>query len=94
MLQKLVATGLLLAPAAADAQQLQSPPSSPTPAVTVATPSLPLPPEGCAWAGLAYSNGAQFCVAPGQLVVCNAGRWASTGGNIICSGAYPTAAPQ
>jgi hypothetical protein len=34
-----------------------------------------LPPNGCVWAGLAYSNGAQLCMAPKLVMKCNSGSW-------------------
>jgi hypothetical protein len=42
----------------------------------VATPFWsPLPPNGCVWAGLPYSNGAQLCMAPKLVAECKTGSW-------------------
>jgi hypothetical protein len=48
-----------------------APPSPP-----VVTPFWsPTPPDGCVWAGLPYSNGAQLCMAPKLVAECKTGTW-------------------
>jgi hypothetical protein len=48
----------------------------PAPPVVVPTPiTTPVPPNACVWAGLIYSNGAQFCIAPKLVMKCNLGSW-------------------
>jgi len=37
---------------------------------------VPLPPNGCVWAGRPFSDGAGFCVADKVLQTCTIGRWA------------------
>jgi hypothetical protein len=36
---------------------------------------VPLPPNGCVWAGRPFSDGAGFCVADKILQTCTIGRW-------------------
>lgn len=53
--------------------------SPPEPAMTFPTPAqIPLPPNGCVWAGRSFSDGAQFCVATKLIETCTSGRWAMT----------------
>jgi hypothetical protein len=55
----------------AHAQMTPPPPSPPVP-----TPFWsPTPPDGCVWAGLPYSNGAQLCMAPRLVAECKTGTW-------------------
>ena len=48
-------------------------PGPPPPMIVVPSPSSTPPPNGCVWAGLAYSNGAQLCMAPKLVLKCNLG---------------------
>jgi hypothetical protein len=50
-------------------------PGPPPPMIVVPSPSSTPPPNGCVWAGLAYSNGAQLCMAPKLVLKCNLGSW-------------------
>ena len=36
---------------------------------------VPLPPNGCVWAGRPFSDGAGFCVADKVLQTCTIGKW-------------------
>jgi hypothetical protein len=36
---------------------------------------VPLPPNGCVWAGRPFSDGAGFCVADKVLLTCTIGKW-------------------
>ena len=36
---------------------------------------VPLPPNGCVWAGRPFSDGAGFCVADKILQTCTIGKW-------------------
>jgi hypothetical protein len=36
---------------------------------------IPLPPNGCVWAGRPFSDGAGFCVADKVLQTCTTGKW-------------------
>ena len=36
---------------------------------------IPLPPNGCVWAGRSFSDGAGFCVADKVLKTCGIGKW-------------------
>ncbi|SRR5579875_658268 len=78
--EKVFATGaaamaLALLASAAGAQQAL-PPASGVVCATMPAASLPVPPNGCIWAGRAFSNGAEFCFAPKVEVTCNDGKWA------------------
>lgn len=53
--------------------------SPPEPAVAFPSPAqIPLPPNGCVWAGRSFSDGAQFCVATKLIETCTGGRWTMT----------------
>jgi hypothetical protein len=53
--------------------------SPPEPAVSFPSPAqIPLPLNGCVWAGRSFSDGAQFCVATKLIETCTGGRWAIT----------------
>ena len=53
--------------------------SPPEPAVSFPSPAqIPLPPNGCVWAGRSFSDGAQFCVATKLIETCAGGRWTMT----------------
>jgi len=36
---------------------------------------VPLPPNGCVWAGRPFSDGAGFCLADKVLQTCTIGKW-------------------
>jgi hypothetical protein len=50
------------------------PPPPPPPVLPV-----PIPQNGCLWAGRAFSDGAEFCWAPSTGLKCTAGKWESVG---------------
>jgi hypothetical protein len=50
-------------------------------------PVLPVPPNGCVWAGRSYSEGAAFCIADKIIQICTAGKWAREGASEGCHGA-------
>jgi hypothetical protein len=50
-------------------------------------PVLPVPPNGCVWAGRSYSEGASFCIADKVMEICTAGKWAREGASEGCHGA-------
>ena len=65
------------------------PPPSPAPLPPLLVPlSLPVPPNGCVWAGRAFSEGAEFCFAPRVILKCNAGKW-NYDGLDVCTGMTP-----
>jgi hypothetical protein len=36
---------------------------------------VPVPPNGCAWAGRSFSDGAGFCITDRVMQICAAGKW-------------------
>jgi hypothetical protein len=69
----------LSAPATAQLGQREVIISPPEPAVAFPSPAqIPLPPNGCVWAGRSFSDGAQFCVATKLIESCTGGRWTMT----------------
>jgi hypothetical protein len=52
-----------------------------------APPLVPVPPNGCAWAGRSFSDGAGFCVADKVMQICAAGKWVREGASEGCHGA-------
>jgi hypothetical protein len=50
-------------------------------------PVLPVPANGCVWAGRSYSEGASFCIADKVIQICTAGKWAREGASEGCHGA-------
>jgi hypothetical protein len=48
---------------------------------------IPVPPNGCVWAGRSFSDGAGFCIADKVMQVCATGRWARESGSEGCHGA-------
>jgi hypothetical protein len=69
----IIALGFL--PSGATAQQAPSNASAPTPIFIPNPVTVPLPPEGCVWAGRAYSQGAQFCLGVRTGLKCTASKW-------------------
>ena len=74
---------------AADAQPAPSPPMGPQPMPIFVPESgvLPVPANGCVWAGRSYSEGAGFCVADKVMQLCTAGKWGREGASEGCHGA-------
>jgi hypothetical protein len=60
-------SALLLCPAYA--QQTPPFPADSMPVI------VPLPPDGCVWAGRPFSDGAGFCVADKVMQTCTIGKW-------------------
>jgi hypothetical protein len=50
-------------------------------------PALPVPANGCAWAGRSFSDGAGFCVADKVMQICAAGKWVRETASEGCHGA-------
>lgn len=51
-------------------------PSPPLPPIITPVPVfVPLPPNGCVWAGRPFSNGAEFCFGKGVVMICESGSW-------------------
>jgi hypothetical protein len=48
---------------------------------------VPLPPNGCVWAGRPFSDGAGFCVADKVMQTCTLGKWAREANSEGCRGA-------
>ena len=48
---------------------------------------VPVPPNGCAWAGRSFSDGAGFCVADKVMQICTAGKWVQEVASEGCRGA-------
>jgi hypothetical protein len=63
-------SAFLLSPAYA-----QTTPPSPAPMFDSTPVMVPLPPNGCVWAGRPFSDGAGFCVAERMLQTCTIGKW-------------------
>jgi hypothetical protein len=71
MLFRTISIGtLLLCPAYA-----QQTPPLPAPMSDSMPVMIPLPPNGCVWAGRPFSDGAGFCVADKLLQTCAIGKW-------------------
>jgi hypothetical protein len=66
----------------------QPAPSSPETPILVAAPiPLPVPANGCVWAGRSFSDGAGFCLADKVMQICAAGKWVREGASDGCHGA-------
>ncbi len=48
---------------------------------------VPLPPNGCVWAGRPFSDGAGFCVADKVMQTCTQGKWGREVNSEGCRGA-------
>ena len=73
----------------AAAAHAQPAPLSPNEPFIVGAPAqIPLPMNGCVWAGRSFSEGAQFCVAARALETCTSGKWTITPSD-ACSGSPP-----
>ena len=53
----------------------QQAPPVPAPMFDSMPVMISLPPNGCVWAGAAFSDGAGFCVADKILQTCAIGKW-------------------
>lgn len=80
----LVISALLLS--SAQAQQAPSEGPLPAPMFEPMPVMVPLPPNGCVWAGRPFSDGAGFCVADKVLQTCTIGKW-SRENSEACHGA-------
>ena len=69
-------TILLSALLLSSARAQQAPlPEGPGPMFEPMPVMVPLPPNGCVWAGRPFSDGAGFCVADKVLQTCTIGKW-------------------
>jgi hypothetical protein len=66
-------TALLVSSAHAQQTPIGGPP--PGPLFDQLPVMIPLPPNGCVWAGRPFSDGAGFCVADKILQTCTIGKW-------------------
>lgn len=82
------ATAMVVLASAAQAEGPPPLPPAPLPAPLLVPLSLPVPPNGCVWAGRAFSEGAEFCFAPRVILKCNAGKW-NYDGLDVCTGMTP-----
>jgi hypothetical protein len=48
---------------------------------------VPVPPNGCAWAGRSFSDGAGFCITDRFMEICAAGKWVREPASEGCHGA-------
>jgi hypothetical protein len=80
----LISTLLL---SAARAQPAPSPPEAEQLPPTYFPALVPIPANGCAWAGRSFSDGAGFCVADKVMQICSAGKWVREGASEGCHGA-------
>jgi hypothetical protein len=48
---------------------------------------LPVPTNGCVWAGRSFSEGAAFCIADKVMTICTAAKWSREAGTEGCHGA-------
>ena len=48
---------------------------------------LPVPTNGCVWAGRSFSDQSGFCVADKVMQVCDKGKWIREGASEGCHGA-------
>jgi hypothetical protein len=65
-----------------------APLSTAEPLVLGSPAQIPLPMNGCVWAGRSFSEGAQFCVAARAMETCTSGKWTITPSE-ACSGSPP-----
>ena len=88
MLARSILIGALLV-SAARAQPAPSPaePDQLGPIYVPAPALVPVPANGCAWAGRSFSDGAGFCIADKVMQICAAGRWVRESGTEGCHGA-------
>lgn len=74
----IVAAGAAALAGSAAAQPVPREVTIPAPETSVVMPApaqIPLPLNGCVWAGRSFSDGAQFCAASKLLEICGAGKW-------------------
>jgi hypothetical protein len=88
MLARTILTSALLL-SAAYAQPAPSPPVGPQPMPLFFPESgvLPVPTNGCVWAGRSFSEGAAFCIADKVMEICTAAKWSREAGTEGCHGA-------
>jgi hypothetical protein len=88
MLARTILIGALLI-STAYAQPAPSPTagSQPTPMFAPEWGVLPVPTNGCVWAGRSFSEGAAFCIADKVMAICTAAKWSREAGTEGCHGA-------
>jgi len=47
---------------------------------------VPVPANGCAWAGRSFSDGAGFCITARVMQICAAGKWVREPASEGCRG--------
>jgi len=78
MMMMLIRTTLISALFVCSAHAQQAPPREgplSAPMFDATAVMVPLPPNGCVWAGRPFSDGAGFCVADKILQTCTIGKW-------------------
>ena len=73
----LIRTALINALLLSSAHAQQAPSEGPlsAPMLEPMPVMVPLPPNGCVWAGRPFSDGAGFCLADKVLQTCTIGKW-------------------
>jgi hypothetical protein len=72
---------------AARAQPAASPPEVDQQPPLYAPAPVPVPANGCAWAGRSFSDGAGFCITDRFMQICAAGKWVREPATEGCHGA-------
>jgi hypothetical protein len=88
MLTRTIPIGALLLSTAYAQPQPSIPVTPEVPPVFVPESTvLPVPVNGCVWAGRSFSEGAGFCIADKVMEICTAGKWSREAGSESCHGA-------
>lgn len=90
MMIMLTRTTLISAVLLSSAYAQPAPPSAEVPQLTPFVPVpvlVPVPTNGCVWAGRSFSDGSGFCVADKVMQTCNQGKWGREGASDGCHGA-------
>jgi hypothetical protein len=84
---RMLARTILISALLLSAARAQPAPPPPPPDADLYAPLLPVPANGCAWAGRSFSDGAGFCVADKVMQICAAGKWVRENASEGCRGA-------
>jgi hypothetical protein len=85
---RMLARTILISALLLSAARAQPAPSPPPEADQLPpTYLLPVPANGCAWAGRSFSDGAGFCIADKVMQICAAGKWIRENASEGCHGA-------
>jgi hypothetical protein len=87
MLTRTILIGALLLSFSFASAYAQTTPPSPAPMFDSMPVLVPLPPNGCVWAGRPFSDGAGFCVADKVMQACTQGKWTREANSEGCHGA-------